>query len=99
MPLYPIPAVDGRRFVPLGDLQIIYRGLTNARERDALRQYLLEGCASSPAIFVLVSGSLYVTGQVDKAGLSDEWLAGASVKERARLFREVATARLNGGTS
>ena len=77
--------VQPHRYVNLAIIQAAYRKLRRERERDALRDYLLPPAS----IFVLVSGAL-------KAGLSDEWLATTTVRERAGLFSQIATARLSG---
>ena len=80
--------------INLGDLQRQWRTQNNKNMRRDLRRYLVERRGPSSAAFNMVARSLYVAGLVDNFGLADQWLAGASEKERAMLFSELATSLL-----
>jgi hypothetical protein len=78
----------------LGDLQRAYRARQNSKHRNELRHYLIDRVEPSAPAYQIVSRHLYADGQIDNLGLADAWLAGASMKERATLFSEIATAFL-----
>jgi hypothetical protein len=80
--------------VNLGELQRTYRAWQGAERRNALRRYLIESEAPSPAAFRLVSRYLYAGGQIDCLGLTDLWLGTPSMRERAALFSAITTAML-----
>jgi hypothetical protein len=79
--------------VLLADLQRTYRARQNAAIRDALRRFLIDCDEPSAAAFRLVSQRLYVNGQIDNLGLTQHWLAAATIAERAQLYSEIATVR------
>jgi hypothetical protein len=82
------------RFVNLAEWQRSARAQQNAVGREDLRGFLLENRAPPPAIFVLVSRRLYADGMIDNLGLTEHWVATATLAERAALFSAIATALL-----
>jgi hypothetical protein len=84
-----------RTYVNLSDIQGRYRRARHAAARKDLRDYLIDGAEPSGNTFASVSSALFVSGQVDKHGLADAYLQGADVRERARLFSEISTSRLD----
>ncbi|HEX9322912.1 MAG TPA: hypothetical protein VF913_12435 [Xanthobacteraceae bacterium] len=80
-----------RKYTHLGDLQRSYRAARHAAFRIGLRGYLFDGEPAPVDVFIAVSRALYVSGSIDKAGMEETWLAGASEAERAALFSRIAT--------
>jgi hypothetical protein len=78
----------------LGDLQRAYRAKQKINNRHDLRRYLIDGGAASAQTYQLVSRRLYAEGAIDNLGLADQWIAGATVTERASLFSSIVTALL-----
>jgi hypothetical protein len=82
--------------VRLGDLQRAYRAKQQINRRHELRRYLIDGGAASAGAFQLASRRLYAEGKIDNLGLCDQWMAGATMTERAGLFSDIVTALLGG---
>jgi hypothetical protein len=82
--------------INLSDLQRVYRAKQQTDRRHDLRRYLIDGRAASAGAFQLVSRRLYADGLIDNLGLTDMWIAGATMTERAGVFSEIVTALLGG---
>ena len=80
--------------VLLGDLQRAYRAQQVTNRRHQLREFLVERGEPTGDTFQIVARRLFVAGYVDNLGSAVLWLASASLKERATLFSEIATAFL-----
>src|SRR5262249_28077796 len=91
------PGAQNVSFVTLGDLELAYGKAGHAAARGQLRAYIIYSAAPTPWVYRSVSSTLFVDGAIDKPGLSDLWLAGATKSERAALFSRIATARLRTG--
>jgi hypothetical protein len=75
-------------------LQRAYRAQQATERRQQLRKFLVEQGEPTGDAFQIVARRLFVTGYVDNLGTACLWLASASLKERASLFSEIATAFL-----
>jgi hypothetical protein len=82
------------RYIPLAEVQRLYRKAWHRDDRESLRRYIIDGGPSSPFTYQTVDGHLYAGGEIDKLGLSPQWLETASESDRARAFSRIATARI-----